>query len=78
MSNNYYLQNAQNDLVTDISNSGGVHSGSPLQALVQKAEANQYWATVDVPGKPGYFWIVSADQRVAAGFSGPPLSATTS
>jgi len=57
----YYLQSAQDDLVIDINNSGGVHSGSALQALVKKTEANQLWTTADVPGKQGYFWIISAD-----------------
>jgi hypothetical protein len=66
---NYHLQSAQNDLVIDIRNSGGIHSGSPLQALIQKAEDNQYWTTVDVPGKPGYFWIVSADQDLVIDIS---------
>jgi hypothetical protein len=56
-----YLQSAQDGLVVDINNQGGVQSGSPLQALVMKSENNQYWTTQDVPGKPGYFWIVSAD-----------------
>jgi len=57
-----YLQSAQDSLVIDINSTGGVKSGSPLQALVKKTEANQWWTTEDVPGKPGYFWIVSADQ----------------
>jgi hypothetical protein len=59
-----YLQSAQDDLVIDINNAGGVKSGSPLQALVKKTEANQWWSTEDVPGKSGYFWIVSADQNL--------------
>lgn len=44
-----YLLSAQHGLtedglVIDINTSGGgVHSGSPLQALVKKSEANQWW-----------------------------------
>jgi hypothetical protein len=55
---NTYLQSAQGLLVVHIK--VPVTSGSPLQALVAKSEANQVWTTEDVPGKPGYFWIVSA------------------
>jgi len=55
-----YLQSASQNLVIDINNSGGIESGSPLQALVQKTEANQWWTTLPVPDVPGYFWIVSA------------------
>jgi hypothetical protein len=59
-----YLQSAQDDLVIDINSSGGIESGSPLQAFVEKTEANQWWTTEDVPGKSGYFWIVSGEQNL--------------
>jgi hypothetical protein len=55
-----YLQSANQNLVIDIESTGGIASGSPLQALTKKTESNQWWTTLDVPGKPGYFWIVSA------------------
>jgi hypothetical protein len=64
-----YLQSAQSELVVDISTNGGIREGSALQALVRKAEANQYWTTEDVPGQPGYFWIVSADQGLVIDIS---------
>jgi hypothetical protein len=54
---NQYLQSAYEGLVFDIKDP--VASGSPLQALGPKLESNQYWSTKDVPGQPGYFWIVS-------------------
>jgi hypothetical protein len=57
-----FLQSAQGGLVIDISSAGGIHSGSQLQALAPKLEANQYWTKESVPGKTGYFWIVSAAQ----------------
>jgi hypothetical protein len=55
---NTYLQSAEDLLVVDIK--VPVNTGSPLQALVPKSEANQIWSTEPVPAKPGYFWIVSA------------------
>jgi len=61
---NTYLQSAQDLLVIDIK--VPVASGSPLQALGPKAEANQIWTTEDVPGQAGYFWIVSAAKDGAA------------
>jgi hypothetical protein len=58
----FWIRSSDGGLVIDISTAdGGVKSGSRLQALTKKLESNQYWTTEDVPGKPGYFWIVSAD-----------------
>ena len=42
MGNKYYLQSADESLVADIKTPVG--SGSPLQALVKKTEANQWWS----------------------------------
>ncbi len=77
MSNNY-LQSAQDGLVFDIKDP--VKSGSILQAIGPKLENNQYWSTQDVPGQPGYFWIVSADSGLVVDIqtpvaSGSPLQA---
>jgi Ricin-type beta-trefoil lectin domain-like len=55
-----YLQSANSGLVIDIDSTGGIANNSPLQAYTKKTEPNQWWTTKDVPGKPGYFWIVSA------------------
>jgi hypothetical protein len=55
-----YLQSA-GGLVVDIDNFGGATIGSALQVLEEKAEANQWWTMVPVPGWPGYFWIQSSD-----------------
>jgi hypothetical protein len=47
MSNQFWLQSAQDDLVFDIK--VPVDSGSSLQALVKKDETNQYWKTLPAP-----------------------------
>jgi Ricin-type beta-trefoil lectin domain-like len=72
MSNQFWLQSAQDGLVFDIKEP--VASGSALQTLVQKNETNQYWALEAVPGQPGYFWIVSADNGLVVDIKEPVAS----
>ena len=72
MSNSYYLQSAQGDLVIDIKDAGG--SGSPLQAFVQKNEANQWWKFESAAKQVGYFHILSADQGLAVDIKAPVAS----
>jgi hypothetical protein len=64
---NQYLKSACQGLVIDINNEGGVRSGSPLQALVQKSEVNQWWTWESVPAEvppTSLYWGESG--------SGPP------
>ncbi len=77
---NQFLQSAQYGFMIDIATP--VASGSPLQVLLPKLERNQYWTTEDVPGKPGYFWIVSgardsAGQNLVIDIKDPVNSGST-
>jgi|GEM_PF-6872508 hypothetical protein len=80
MSNAYYIKSADNNLVFDIK--VPVASGSPLQALVQKNEANQHWTIKNAPWDPHmqYFYIMSGDNSLVIDIkmpvaSGSPLQA---
>jgi hypothetical protein len=56
------MQSAQAGLLVDINIDNGVERiGAPLQALVKKPEANQWWMAQQVPGWPGYVWITTLD-----------------
>jgi len=48
-----------------------VASGSRLQGLAVKDEANQWWATELVPDQPNYFWLVSVAQSLVIDIATP-------
>jgi hypothetical protein len=72
MSNRYYLQSGDEKLVFDIK--VPVASGSALQALDKKTEANQWWSFEGVSGHPGLFYIVSADNGLVVDIKVPVAS----
>ena len=69
MANSYYLKSAKDRLVFDIKTP--VSSGSPLQALDEKTEANQWWTFESVSDQAGYFYIVSADKGLVVDIKTP-------
>jgi hypothetical protein len=57
----FWLHNAETNGVIGINPTGGViQSGSPLQTQPKVAEPRQWWTTVPVPRKEGYFYLQSA------------------
>jgi hypothetical protein len=82
----YWIQSiADTSLYIDIkeNSNGAVASGSPLQLLELKKEANQYWMAVQGPSnQPTYFYLQSKSQSLNIGIdtsskSEKPLQALT-
>jgi hypothetical protein len=62
----FWLHNAETADVIRINPRGGIRPGSQFQSQPQATESSQWWTTVEVADKAGYFWLKSAAGHLAA------------